>query len=325
MFWFLYIIIFLISCILLYFSGELVVNNLVKISRYLGVKEFIIAFFIMAFAASIPNFILGIDSALKGIPGLSLGDIFGNNLIALTLAVALGVLFSKKKEIPIQNETVRGTAKFTVASAILPLILLSDGILSRMDGLVLVCFFFIYLFWVFSKRNRFSIVHKTPELSLHGHAQEFKEITISLFFVSLGVIFIFLAAQGIIYSASFFAISSGLSLVLVGLLVTGFGNALPEIYFSIISARRGDNFMILGNLMGSIIFPATLVLGTVAIISPIQLLENSPFLLINRIFMITATLFFYLFSRTHNKIVKFEAYALILLYILFVLSVFILI
>ncbi|GAI48829.1 unnamed protein product [marine sediment metagenome] len=86
----------------------------------------------------------------------------------------------------------------------------------------------------------------------------------------MGISFLLLAAEGIVMSASFFAESLNLSIALIGILIVGLGNALPEIYFVIASARKGQTWMILGNLMGSIIVPATLVLGIVALICPIE-------------------------------------------------------
>ena len=128
---FLYIFIFLISCVLLYFSGEGVIGGLMRMARFLGWKEFVVAFLVMAFAASLPNFFVGITSALKGIPELSFGDIAGNNLVALTLAVGLAALFAKGG-IPAESRAVQATSIFTLAAAILPLILIWDGELSRL-------------------------------------------------------------------------------------------------------------------------------------------------------------------------------------------------
>ncbi|MDD4803882.1 MAG: hypothetical protein PHN69_01795 [Candidatus Pacebacteria bacterium] len=319
---FLIITVFIASCILLYFSGEMVVSNLVRLSKYLGVKEFIIAFFVMAFASSLPNIILGIKSAIDGVPELSLGDIFGNNLVTLTLALSLGVLISKNKEIPIESRTIKSTLKFAVVSTLLPLLLLIDGTLSRVDGVLMILFFVFYVFWIFSKKERFTKVYTGETYVGDQYVKEFGNTLKSLVFIILGIGLIFIAAQGIVFSAKFFAIASGISIIVIGLLITGLGNALPEIYFSITSARKDEKFIILGSLMGSVIFTTSLVLGIVCFIEPIKLL-NTKIFFINRIFILITILLFYLFSKTSNKIVKREAYVLFLLYFLFILSVFI--
>ena len=165
MLWF-YIFIFIISCVILYFSGEWVVGGLMKIARFLGWREFVVAFFVMAFAASLPNLFIGITSALQQIPELSFGDVAGNNLVAMTLAVALAVLFAKGREITAESRTIQTTSIFTIVAAILPLILILDGTLSRADGIILILLFVFYLSWLFSKKERFTKIYDEHKISI---------------------------------------------------------------------------------------------------------------------------------------------------------------
>jgi len=109
-----------------------------------------------------------------------------------------------------------------------------------------------------------------------------------------------------------------LTLVLIGVLVIGLGNSFPEIYFSILCAKRGRPWLILEDLMGAIISPATLVLGIVAFISPFQINDLSPFA-IARIFLVLSALFFLVCVRTGQKITKKEAIFLLLIYVGFVI------
>jgi len=313
-----YILIFIICCVLLYFSGEWIIGGLMRIAKFLGWREFVVAFFVMAFAASLPNLFIGITSALKGIPQLSFGDIAGNNLIAMTLAVALGVLSAKNREIPAESRMAQTTLVFTIAAAILPLLLIRDNTLSRADGLLLMAFFAFYVYWLFSKKERFAKIYNDRQTRQIPIAKELK-----LFFkdagkLVLGIIFLIISAQGIVVSAQFFARSFNVSIILIGLLITSFGNALPDIYFAIVSARKGETWMILGGLMGAVIMLSTLVLGIVSLIHPIEILDFTP-LIIARIFLIISALFFFFFVRTGRQITKKEALFLILIYIAFVL------
>ncbi|HMP67444.1 MAG TPA: sodium:calcium antiporter [Candidatus Paceibacterota bacterium] len=310
-------IIFGISAGLLYFAGELIVKGMLRLSRYIGVTEFVVAFFVMAVAASLPNLFVGITSALQGIPELSFGDIMGNNMIALTLAVGLAVFFSPNKEIPVDNQTIKGTSFFTIIAAILPIILISDGVISRLDGLILIGLFAYYIYWLFSKKERFSKIYEE-----HEEKNVIFEAKLAFFDISkivAGVIILMVSAQGIVFSASSIAIDLGLPLVLIGIFILGFGSALPEVYFGISSAKKGEVSMILGNLMGAVIIPASLVIGIVSIISPIHS-DGLQFSIINRLFLIFAALFFFLFSKTHDKISTRESYFLLAIYIAFVLT-----
>ena len=309
----LYIVIFLICCALLYFSGNWVVGGLMRMARFLGWKEFVVAFFVMALAASLPNLFLGITSALRGVPELSFGDVAGNNLVALTLAIALAVLIGRK-ELPAESRTVQTTSIFTIIAAILPLILILNGNLSRIDGMLLIALFGSYIAWLFSKKERFTKIYDTHKIPI---LKEFKVFLADLGRVILGIILLLVAAQGIVASAQFFAIGFNLSLILIGVLITGLGNALPEVYFAIVSARKGEAWMILGNLMGAVIVPATLVLGIVALIHPISGVDFSPFA-IARFFLIISAIFFLFFLRTGQRLSKKEALFLLGIYLIFV-------
>ena len=311
MLWF-YIFIFLGSCALLYFSGGWVIGGLMRMARFLGWREFVVAFLVMAFAASLPNLFVGISSALHKIPQLSFGDVVGGNVVDLTLAIALAALVAKG--LPAKSRMIQSSSIFTIVIAILPLLLILDGVLGRGDGIILILVFIFYLFWLFSKKERFTKIYeenKTP------FVKEFKIFLRDIGKVILGIVILLVAAEGIVKSAQFFASNFNLEISLIGILIVGLGNAIPETYFAIASAKKGQTWMILGNLMGSIIVPATLVLGIVALIYPIEITNFSPFA-IARFFLIISAIFFLWVVRSGQKITKKEALFLLGIYILFV-------
>jgi len=315
MIWF-YLLIFVFSWILLYFAGEWIIGSLMRISKFLGLKEFVVAFFIMAVAGSLPNFFLGISSAIRGIPELSFGDVAGNNLVVLTVALALSTLFSKKG-LAAESRTVQTTSLFTMMSAILPLLLIFDQNLSRMDGLVLISFFLIYALWLFSKRERFTKVYDGHEINIFKDFRIFlKDISLIL----LSLLLMIISSQGIVSAVKYFSSRFDLSLIIIGLFITGVQSTLPELYFAIVSARKGENWMILGDLMGAVIIPATLVLGIVALIHPIDNLDVKP-LAIARIFLFISALSFFIFIKTGKRINKIEAMFLLLVYLVFILAI----
>lgn len=311
---FLYIIIFVISCGLLIFSGGATVRSLTRIAQFLKWREFIVAFILMAFAASIPEFFVGISAAFKGIPELSLGDIFGANIINLTLAIGIAVLIFGQLEI--ERETTRRNSIFMAIVALLPLLLVLDRELSRIDGCVLILSFGFYITWLFDRKELFTKAYDgVSEIRDKKSAEKFlKDIG-----VFLGSVFLLLlAAQGIIQSASYFANFVGVPIGIVGIFLVGAGTALPEIYFVIRAGKAGRPGMILGNLMGCVAITSTLVLGIVALICPIKIADFSPFAAA-RIFLLISVLLFLFISRTHNKISRKEAVILLLIYITFII------
>ncbi len=311
----LYAAIFLFSFFLFYVAGKLLVDGLIRATKFLRLKEFVIAFFVIALSSSIPNLVVGLSAAVRGIPQLSFGDVVGNNLAALTIVVAIVCLFSRSG-ISAESRTVRTSSLFVMVSAILSLVLILDRTLSRMDGVLLIALFFFYIFWLFSKEDRFN---KPNEDYSPPPFQGFKSFLKDLFKVLLGLIIFIVAAQGMVSSARFFAESLNMSLILIGVLVTGLGSALPEMYFDIISVKKGQNWMILGDLMGAVIIPSTLVLGIVALVSPIYISDFSS-LALARFFVIISALLFPIFVRSGKKIDKKEALILLSIYIIFLIS-----
>lgn len=305
---------FIVSIFLLSWLSSRLVSTLVNIAKYLKWREFIIAFFVMALAATLPNLFVDFNAAINGMPEVALGDVVGGNLADLTIVLAIGIIFSLKS-IPAESEMVQKSAIFTAIIAILPILLAWDLKLDQIDGIILVGSFLLYCWWLFSKEERFKKVYKGKAKSeTKGYFNFLLDILKIIVFLGL----LLVTSSFIIGSAKFFSIQLGISLSLVGILIVGLGNCFPEIYFSIISAKRGENWMILGDIMGAVIMSATLVLGLIALIFPFEIKDFSPFL-ITRIFTIIASIFFIIFIRTGKKITKIEGLLFISIYILFLI------
>lgn len=301
-----------------------------NVSKYLGWREFVVAFFVVAFAGAVPNILVGLNSALQGVPELSFGEIVGGNVVDMTLAVALAILISGNA-ISVKSKMVQDSAVFTVVIAVLPLVLILDNDLSRSDGLVLLLAFFIYIVWLFSKEERFRKKYRTLKNNANHkmglidfikpkkaskEVRQFKRFLKNLIASFYYLILLLIASFGVVNSSQVFAQSLGVGIPIIGIFLVGLGNALPETYFAIVSARKGRTWLILGDLMGSVIVCATLVLGLVVLVSPIKDIDFSPFV-IARAFLVISALLFLIFVKTDRKITKTEAAFLLFLYLMF--------
>jgi cation:H+ antiporter len=309
---YLYILIFIASCLLLVKSGTWVVSSLTRIAKSLGWKEFIVSFILMAFVTSLPEFFVGISSAFHSKPELSFGDILGSNIINLTLAVAIVVLLAKG--LKCKTSLIRQSSIYTAIIAFLPILLMLDGKISRIDGLFLVFILIFYFKYLFKEQKRFSKVFTNR---FKRDWTEFKLFSKDLGIFLGGIFLLLLSAEGVVWSVSFFAISLGLSLTVIGALIVALGTNLPEIVFGIKAITMGHKDMVLGTLMGSVVANSTLVLGTVVLIHPLKVVNFSPYI-IGIIFTVATCLFFAVFSRTGRKITRKEAVVLLAIYILFV-------
>lgn len=305
------ILIFIVSFILLSFSGRWLIESLKRISEFLGWKEFVVAFFITAFSVSLPNFFVGIISAINKVPELSFGDIIGGNVAELALLGGLAALISKMG-LSANSRTVQGSSFFAIGTAILPLFLAADGNLSRGDGIVLILAFLLYTAWLFSKKERFEKIYD----EIKGPIKP-KFVFKTTFVLIISIVLLLIAAQGIVQSARVFANILKIPLTLVGILIVSLGNSFPDLSFVIQAARKSQDWLLLGDLIGGTIITATLVLGIVSLISPIKI-TDIPSVVIGRIFLIISALFFLYCIRTESKITKREGVILLFIYILFI-------
>ena len=309
----LYIFIFIISCLILVRSGTWVVQALTKIAQFLKWREFIVTAVLMAFATSLPEIFIGISSALGKVPSLSFGTIIGSNIIALTLVIGIGTFLAKG--LRFQGKVLQRSSFDASIITLLPLLLILDKRLSRIDGLILLSVFIFYFRQLLSQEERFT---RTLSNSFREDRTEFKIFLKNLGIFFGGVFLLLLSAEGIVFSASRLASVLDILLVSIGTLFVALGTSLPEITFGIRSITMGYKEMIIGDVIGSVVINSTLVLGLVALICPFEVVDLSPYLIGITFTMITA-LFFTIFSRTHEIISRKEAVFLFLIYIVFLL------
>ncbi len=299
---------FILSALVLVVSGGLLVKSLSKISRFLRISEFSAAFIIMALATSIPEMFVGISSALAGNPQLSLGNIIGANILDFTLIVGVVVLISKN--INLKGKDVDKDIYLMMIAVTLVLVLYIIGnSLSRIDGIILVLFFIINVFYRLKRRGKYSKKYKK------NHIKRIS-VVLNVFVFTLALILLFFSSKYLVEYASLLAIDFNLPQIVVGLFLLSIATTLPELVFGISASKMEHKGMSIGNLTGTILANSTLVLGLVAIISPIQA-EFLPFL-VSGLFMFICGFIFIAFAKSGKKLETIEGVGLILLYVLFV-------
>jgi len=303
--------VFLVSAFLMTFSGSLVVESLIRLAKVLKWREYIVGFVVMSLAASTPNLFVGINAALKGIPELSFGEVIGGNVIDLTLGIALGGLISSG--LTADSRMVQVSGLFTMGIALLPLLLSLDGHIGRIDAVILLLSFVVYGSWLFSKEERFRKIYGEDSFTDH------KSLLKSALRFALGIGFLVAGSQGMVSSGLFFAEKLAIPIALSGILIVGLGNCLPELYFTVVSARKKEDWLILGDLMGAVIVSSSLVLAIVAMINPIVIVDFSPYITA-RVFMVIAAISFMIFLRSGKKITTKEAIFLLFVYVAFLIS-----
>lgn len=304
-------IVFAISCLVLVRSGSWLVCSLSRIAQFLEWREFVVAFVLMAFATSVPEFFVGVTSAIHGKPELSFGNVIGSNIINLTLVVAIGAFLGKG--LKAESALVQKSIVYTAVIAFLPLILILDGSLSRPDGVVLLLSLVFYLYQLGKGEERFKKVFSN---SFNRSWVEFKLFLKDLGMFFAGLILLLAGAEGVVWSATRLAQATEVPLLVIGILIIALGTNLPEIIFGVKSVIKEHKEMLLGNVMGSVVANSTLVLGITFLIHPFEVSDLTPYIT-GIIFAVASILFFLIFSKTGKAISKKEAFFLLLVFFAF--------
>ena len=306
----LYIALFLISVFVLVKSGAAAVKKLVAISRYLKISEYVLAFILMALATSLPEFFVGISSALSKASILSLGNIIGSNIINVSLILGVVVIFAKG--IKIESKIAKRDAWIVFFISILPLLLLVDKNLSQADGVILLIVFIWYLKHILKAKEAFRkrMDHVTQTI------ERFRQFVKDLLIFVVAIAILLISSWGVVKTATLIAQGLELPLVLIGLILVAVGTSLPELIFGIKAVITKHEGMNLGNLIGSTVMNSTFILGITALIYPIRI-ENFNMILSSGLFMVFIILIVNFFIATKEKISWKEGTILIVLYILF--------
>lgn len=305
-----YLLLFSFSCFLLIKTGSWTVQSLIKIGQFLRWKEFIVSFIIMAFATTLPELFVGISSALNKLPEISLNNVLGSNIINLSLAIGLLVLLYGKNLGITQKSAIKTNSIYLLLIGLLPIFLILDKNLSRIDGGILFITAIFYLSRLISQEKK----HTKPM----PNSIPFKVFLKDIFIFSLSILFLLIAAQGVTYSAINLAKLSKISLGIIGLIVIALSTNLPELVFGIKAVRLGRPYLALGDFIGASVINCTSVLGITAIIYPISVNSLSPYIT-SMIFFILNIIILNIFVRTKEQISKKEAIFLICFYILFLI------
>ena len=314
---FLYIALFLISVFALVKSGTVAVQRLVAISRYLRISEYILAFVLMALATSLPEFFVGINSALAKAPVLSLGNIIGSNIVNLSLILGAVVIFAKG--IRIESKIAKRDSWIVFFISVLPLLLLVDKKLSQADGVILLVVFVWYLGRILRDKEAF---RKRMDHMVRTIEQFWKFLR-NLLVLAVSIAILLVGSWGVVKTATLIAQGLELPLILIGLILVAVGTSLPELVFGIKAVITKHEGMNLGNLIGSTVMNSTFILGITAIIYPIEI-ENFNLILTAGIFMVFVIFIANFFIATKEKISWKEGIVLVGLYGVFLVLEFLL-
>jgi cation:H+ antiporter len=274
------------------------------------VSELAIGLTIVAFGTSSPELVVNIISSIKGYNDMTLGNIIGSNLFNLMLILGIsGMVFP----LTVQIKTIWNEIPFSLLAAIVLFLLanytLNRGTtlsLNRMDGIILLVFFVLFMVYIF--RNL-----RSSEDTLETNYKKYKP-AMSVALIILGLAALVIGSRVVVDNAVHIANQLGVSEKIIGITIISAGTSLPELVTSLVAAVRKKSDIAIGNIIGSNIFNIFLILGISSLIAPITYSKsfNTDILLL--IFS-TVMLFVFMFSGKKYRLDKWEASLLFLGYI----------
>lgn len=296
--------------------------TVVALKKIVSKKEIIgISAIIIAIGTSFPELFVGITSALSGKASLSLGVALGSNIANIALIGAGAALLSGT--VSISGDSFKKIIWISLACGILPYLLLLDGYLGRVDGLVMVFVYLSYILYFFPRykekvleggHNHGIVLSKFVVKVEHFAESRWR----SLAGVFIGISLMLFSADTIVKFSTFLAERINIPIFVVGLFVLAIGTSLPEFAFSLRSLKDGEPQMFIGNLLGSIVANTTLIIGLSVLINPVAVLSPQKYLVPGIVF-IFVYLLFYMFIKTKKRLDRWEAAVLISVYIIFFL------
>ena len=152
------ILIFIIAVAVLVKSANITINSLTNLAKNINISEFLVATVLMGTITSLPEFFVGINSAIKNIPQLALGNVIGASILNATLVIGIPLLIIKK--IKPKSKNIGPSVKYLLFILILPLIFILDKTFSRIEGLLLLAAFAFYIYKLLKRRRIKKITEK---------------------------------------------------------------------------------------------------------------------------------------------------------------------
>ena len=244
-------------------GGNLLLKAAVSISLRFGIPKLLIGMTVVSLATSAPELIVSIKSALKGSPDLAISNVLGSNIANLGLVLGITIVFSP---INISKSIYKKEWPIMMFSAVYFLIVVLDGIISKIEGGILVCFLVMTISALIKLRDK-------DEVELENDSEDsFLKSLLILFF---GGLFLYFGSEWFIDGAIMLANSFGISERIIGITVVSVGTIIPELVTSLVAVFNKEKSISLGNLLGSNIFNVFAVLGITSLVTPLTVIDQN--------------------------------------------------
>ena len=260
-------LILIIGFVMLIKGADFFVDGASALSKKFGIPSVIIGLTVVAFGTSLPEAAVSITASISGNNGISIGNVVGSNIFNLLVVAGASALFSPVK---VNKNIMKKDFPYSIMATLILMFLsfniftkpTSDFVLSQADGIVLLLYFCIFMYYT----TKTALASSTDE---NIGDEKILPLWLQLIYIGVGIAAICLGGKFVVDSATKIASQLGLSEGLIGLTIAAVGTSLPELVTSIVAARKGENDIAMGNIIGSNIFNIVFIMGVASLIKPI--------------------------------------------------------
>ncbi|MCF7834651.1 calcium/sodium antiporter [Candidatus Gracilibacteria bacterium] len=307
-------VLFIIGFVFLIKGADVLVEGASSIAKKFKVSDLVIGLTIVAFGTSAPELVVNIMASLKGSAGIAIGNILGSNISNILLILGVSAIVYP---LSVKKTTTFKEIPFSLLAVIILGIVANDVLIdgailngiTRIDGLVLLGFFAIFLYYVFSTSKS----EESPEVDV-------KKMSMwkSILFIALGLVGLTLGGKWIVDGAIHIATILGMSETVIGLTIVAVGTSLPELATCVVAAMKKKSDIAIGNVVGSNIFNIFWILGLSATINPLPFQMGWDRDIIMTIIATFLLFLFILIGKKESVIDKYEGIIMLVIYIIYV-------
>jgi cation:H+ antiporter len=301
----------ILGLVVLVYSAGRFVEGAAAAARHWQVPPLLIGIVVIGFGTSLPEMLVSALASLQGSPGVALGNAYGSNIINIALVLGLAAVLCP---LVLHSGVLRKELPILTAVTALAAWQLWDGMLSRVDAVVLLLVFAAVMTWsiVQGLRERNDALAADVERDLSAHSMSLARALVS---VAIGLLLLVVSSRALVWGAVEIATVLGVSDLIIGLTIVAVGTSLPELAAAVVAARKGEPDLVVGNVLGSNLFNTLAVVGIAGTIHPLQ---TDPQLLSRDVLVmaaLTVSLFVIGYGTRPGRITRFEGGALLAAYV----------
>lgn len=301
------ILLLLVGLGLVVLGADWLVNGASSIARRAGISEFVIGLTIVGFGTSCPELVVSLTGAIEGNSDISVGNVVGSNIFNVLFILGLTAMFLP---VGMTDKNRRIDIPITLGVTILLVILgitgsMSGPGISRWEGVLMLLVFSAYLFYCFKSdsKDEFS---ETQQATL--------SITKSIALTLTGLAGLIFGGDLFVDSATALARQIGVSDKFIAVTILAGGTSLPELATSLVAAIKGKEQLALGNILGSNVFNAMMILGLSSVITPLSFASMTIVDIITLV-LSAVLLLIWAYTGRKNRIDRREGAAMLLCYV----------